>query len=139
MIKTISLIAVILTYPVTAMLKADPSPTPTSKTNKKQSTASTSKATSSKTSQTSPASSGWSLVNGVWAHSDGYQWINGRVIRTSVRAHKPAPKPPTPAEIAAATKKKNAPRTPAEIAAEKAAQRQRNLTPRAASQTGSHL
>jgi hypothetical protein len=36
-------------------------------------------------------------------------------------------------------KKKTAPKTPAEIAAEKAAQRERNLAPRPASQTGSHL
>jgi len=50
-----------------------------------------------------------------------------------------APPPPTKAEIDAAMKKKTAPKTPAEIAAEKAAQRERNLAPRPAPQTGTHL
>ncbi|HKP92504.1 MAG TPA: hypothetical protein VJS88_01310, partial [Chthoniobacterales bacterium] len=85
-----------------------------------------------------PLKEGWSLVNGVWMHSDGYKFVNGQVIRTGSQTHKRAPKPPTKAEMEAATKKKGPP-TAAELAAEKAAERQRNLAPRRASQTGTHL
>ncbi|MFL6590058.1 MAG: hypothetical protein ACJ8M4_07795 [Chthoniobacterales bacterium] len=83
--------------------------------------------------------SGWSLAKGVWVHSDGYKFVNGQVVRSSAQTHKPAPTPPTKAEMDAATKMKSAPKTSAELAAEKAAERERNLAPRPAPQTGSHL
>ncbi|PYJ87279.1 MAG: hypothetical protein DME70_06685, partial [Verrucomicrobia bacterium] len=62
-----------------------------------------------------------------------------QVVRVGTQTHKQPPKPPTKAEMDAAIKKKPATKTPAEIAAEKAAQRERNLTPRPAPQTGTHL
>ncbi len=77
------------------------------------------------------------MVNGVWVHSDGYKFVNGQVVRNSPQTHKAAPKPPTQAELNAAAKK--GPKTPAQLATDKAAERERNLTPRPAPQTGSHL
>ena len=95
--------------------------------------------TSTSTSTLANTTTGWSVVNGVWVHSDGYKFVNGQVVRSSPQTHKPAPKPPTQAELNAAAVKKNAPKTPAQQAADKAAERERNLTPRPAPQTGSHL
>jgi hypothetical protein len=86
-----------------------------------------------------PLASGWSYVNGVWTHSDGYRLVNGQVVRSGIQTHKPPPKPPTKAEMNFVLKKKKAPQTPAEAAAAKAAQRERNLRPGPAPQTGTHL
>ena len=86
-----------------------------------------------------PLASGWSYNNGLWSHVDGYKLVNGKVVRAGVQTHKKAPPPPTKAEMDAATKKKPATKTPTDLAAEKAAQRERNLAPRPASQTGTHL
>ena len=82
---------------------------------------------------------GWSLVNGVWMHSDGYKFVNGQVVRSSAATHKPAPKPPTQADVQASNKKKTAPKSAAEVEAAKTVERERNLAPRPASQTGTHL
>src|SRR4051812_13266550 len=106
---------------------------PSKKHTKSKKTESTSSATA-----LANTASGWSVANGVWVHSDGYKFVNGQVIRSSPQTHKPAPKPPTQAELNAAANKKNA-KTPAQQAADKAAERERNLTPRPAPQTGSHL
>ncbi|PYT83641.1 MAG: hypothetical protein DMG40_02545 [Acidobacteria bacterium] len=135
MIRTILSVAVLATFAATAVLKGDPSPTnesPSSKKTQKSRTA-------PKLEPVPQLKSGWSLVNGVWTHSDGYQFIKGQVVRVGTQTHKQPPKPPTKAEMDAAMKKKPAAKTPAEIAAEKAAQRERNLTPRPAPQTGTHL
>ena len=134
MIKTFLYIVVIASLPSGLLLRAEPSPS----SSKKKSTKHTSTAPA-KTVATTPVVSGWSLNNGVWVHIDGYKLVNGQVVRSSAQTHKPAPKPPTPAEMQVATKKKVAPKTPAEIAAEKAAERERNLAPRPAPQTGTHL
>ena len=99
----------------------------------------TTKHSSNRTTKTETTTSGWSVANGVWVHPDGYKFINGQVVRSSPQTHKPAPKPPTQAELNAAANKKNGPKTPAQQAADKAAERERNLTPRPAPQTGSHL
>jgi hypothetical protein len=92
------------------------------------------------TSQVAPVTplpAGWTLANGVWVHSDGYKFVNGAVVRMGTQTHKPPPKPPTQAQLEAA-KKKTAP-SAADTAASKAAERERNLAPRPASQTGTHL
>jgi hypothetical protein len=81
----------------------------------------------------------WSLVNGVWVHPHGYKFVRGQVVRLGIQTHKSAPKPPTQAEMDAVTKRNRPPQTAAEIAAAKAAERERNLRPRPASQTGSNL
>lgn len=129
MIRTILSIALLGTFAITS-LQAEP---PSKKHSTKKET------TAPKVVPATPLASGWSYANGVWTHVDGYKLVNGRVVRAGVQTHKKAPPPPTKAEMDAAMKKKPAAKTPAEIAAEKEAQRQRNLAPRAASQTGSHL
>lgn len=132
MIRTIFSIAILGAF-ATASLQAEPPP-------KKPSSSKKTETTTPKVAPVAPLVSGWSFANGQWTHIDGYKLVNGKVVRSGGQTHKKAPPPPTKAEMEAATKKKTAPRTPAEIAAEKAAQRQRNLTPsRPASQTGSHL
>ena len=134
MIRTI-LSLVVLAGLVAPALKADPSPNDQSSSRKKKENTKT----VPKIVPATPLVSGWSYTNGVWMHVDGYKLVNGQVVRSGVQTHKKAPKPPTQAEMDLVLKKKPAPKTPAEMAAEKAAQRERNLTPRPASQTGSHL
>jgi hypothetical protein len=132
MIRTISCIAVLTSVALTATLKADPSPSPNSSSKNRKQTKSVPKIVPS-----APLKQGWSLVNGVWTHSDGYQFVKGQVVRVGTQTHTKPPKPPTKAEMDAATKK-SAPKLDA--AAAKAAERERNLTPsRPASQTGTHL
>jgi hypothetical protein len=134
MIRTILSIAVLSSFLGAAALKADPSPTPNSSSSKNK------KETKPllKVVPAPPLKPGWSLVNGVWMHSDGYKLTNGEVERVGNQTHKKPPKPPTKAEMEAATKKPS-PKTPAEAAAAKAAERERNLAPRPAPQTGTHL
>jgi len=84
-----------------------------------------------------PVKEGWSLVNGVWTHSDGYQFVKGQVLRVGTQTHKKPPKPPTKAEMDGAMKKP-APRA-VDPAAAKAADREKNLRQVPASQTGTHL
>jgi len=93
------------------------------------------------TAQVAPAAplvQGWTLTNGVWMHSDGYKFVNGSVVRIGTQTHKPPPKPPTQAQLDAA-KKKSATPSAADAAAAKAAERERNLAPRPAPQTGTHM
>ena len=85
-----------------------------------------------------PLKPGWSLVNGVWTHSDGYRFVKGQVVRVGSQTHKKPPKPPTKAEMDAATKKQD-PKTPTDAAAARAAERERNLRQIPASQTGTRL
>jgi hypothetical protein len=89
------------------------------------------------------SANGWSFVKGEWVHPDGYKYVNGKILRTSARAGKPSPKPP--GKLALENAEKLTPKTdPApestKTAAEKAAEtRRRNLAPRPAPQTGTHL
>jgi hypothetical protein len=133
MIRTILSVAILTSFAATAPLKADPSPTSDSSSSKKKSSK-----TIPKPVAVAPSRLGWSLVNGVWTHSDGYQFVNGQVVRVGSQTHKKPPKPPTKAEMDAATKNTR-PQTPADAAAKKAAEREKNLTPRPAPQTGTHL
>jgi hypothetical protein len=126
MIRTILFVAVLASFAFTALVQAEPSPS-----SKKKKTP--------KVVASAPLKSGWSLVNGVWTHSDGYQFVKGQVIRVGTQTHKKPPLPPTKAEMDAATKKGPAVKTPAQLEAEKSTQRDRNLAPRPASQTGTHL
>jgi hypothetical protein len=130
MIRTILSIALFGALATTS-LQAEPASKKNSSKKKETSTAKIVPAT--------PLASGWLYNGGVWTHVDGYKLVNGQVVRSGVQTHKKAPLPPTKAEMDAAVKKQAAPKTPAELAAEKAAQRERNLAPRAAPQTGSHL
>lgn len=123
MIRTILSIAVLSSFFVGA-LQADPP-------SKKKSNS------VFKVTPAAPLKSGWSLVNGIWTHSDGYQLVKGQVLRVGTQTHKKPPKPPTKAEMDAALKKPAS--KAADPAAAKAAEREKNLTPRAAPQTGTHL
>jgi hypothetical protein len=130
MIRTILSVALLTTFAATSVLQADPPKNRRTKTNSKS---------IPKIEAATTSASGWSYANGVWTHVDGYKLVNGQVVRSGIQTHKKAPPPPTKAEMDAALKKKPAAKTPAEIAAEKAAQRERNLAPRPAPQTGTNL
>ena len=121
MIRTILSIAVLSSF-VIGTLQADP---PSKKKSNQV----------PKVAPAAPLREGWSLVNGVWTHSDGYQFVKGQVLRVGTQTHKKPPKPPTKAEMDAAMKKPKA----VDPAAAKAAEREKNLTPRPAPQTGTHL
>jgi len=134
MLKKIITLLVLSSFTGLVGLHAEP-PTSSKKTrnkkNQKQSTAAITPAT--------PLAEGWSLVNGVWTHSDGYKFEKGQLIRIGTHTHKRPPKPPTQAQMDAVTKRKKAAPTAAEISAAKAAERERNLRPIPSRQTGTHL
>ena len=127
MIRTILSFAVLTSFVATAAV-AEPSPSKTKRHSK----------TAAKVVPAAPLKSGWSLVNGVWTHSDGYQFVKGQVVRVGTQTHQKPPPPPTKAEMEAA-RTKPAAKTPAQMAADKEEERQRNMAPRPASQTGTHL
>jgi hypothetical protein len=89
------------------------------------------------------SANGWTYVKGEWIHPEGYKFVNNKVVRTTARTGKSFPNPP--GKLAQENPLKLTPRaTPAatdnRTAAEKAAEeRRKNLTPRPAPQTGSHL
>jgi hypothetical protein len=119
-------------------LSAEPAPSTKKKSNRK-----TKKETTAVITPVKPLPEGWSLVDGVWMHSDGYKFVQGQIVRTGGQTQKRPPKPPTQAQMAV-VKKKNVqnvrkPKTAEEVAAAKAAEQERNLRPRPASQTGSNL
>jgi hypothetical protein len=94
------------------------------------------------------SANGWIYVNGEWVHPDGYKFVNNKVQRTTAKAGKTFPNPPgklaleNPAKLTPRTKSDAARSVPekAQSEAEKAAEtRRKNLTPRPAPQTGTHL
>ena len=131
--KTISLL-VLSSFIGGAALSAEPA-----SRSKKQRNKNTKKEAVAAITPATPLPEGWSLVNGVWMHSDGYKFEKGQLFRVGTHTHKRPPKPPTQAQIDAVTKKKKPAPTTAEVAATKAAERERNLRPRPAPQTGSNL
>jgi hypothetical protein len=87
---------------------------------------------------TSVPSEGWSYVRGEWIHSNGYKYVNGKVIRIGAQTHKRPPKPPANA-LLNSVKIKPAPTPVPGSAAEKAAEIERNKRPPPAPQTGTHM
>lgn len=93
------------------------------------------------------SANGWIYANGQWVHPDGYKFVNNKIVRTTAKTGKAHPEPPgklaqqNPAKLAPRTNSAAAPSPKdAQVAAEKAAEiRRKNLTPRPAPQTGSHL
>ena len=85
-----------------------------------------------------PLMEGWNYVKGEWIHSDGYKYVNGRVIRTGAQIHKRPPKPPS-RSLLNSVKIKPAPTPALDSAAAKAAEIERNKRPRPAPQTGTNL
>ena len=131
--KTIALL-ILSSFAGAVALDADPAAS-----SKKKSTKKIKKETVAVLTPAKPLPQGWSLVDGVWMHSDGYKFVKGQLCRTGTHTHKRPPGPPTKAQMDAATKRNRPPQTAAEIAAAKAAERERNLRPRPAPQTGSNL
>jgi hypothetical protein len=129
--KTIALL-ILFSFAGVVALEAEPAPS-----SKKKSTKKVKK--EAVLTPAKPLPEGWSLVDGVWMHSDGYKFVKGQLFRTGSHTHKRPPSPPTKAQMEAATKRNRPPQTAAEIAAAKAAERERNLRPRPAPQTGSNL
>jgi hypothetical protein len=129
MLRTILSIALLTSFVAASVSQAEPPKNRKTRTSK----------SALKVEPLTPLASGWSYANGVWTHVDGYKLVNGQVVRSGVGTHKKAPPPPTKADMDAVLKKTPAAKSAAEIAAEKAAQRERNLAPRPASQTGTHL
>jgi hypothetical protein len=93
------------------------------------------------------SANGWTYVNGQWVHPDGYKFVYNKIVRTTATTGRAYPEPPgklaqeNPAKLAPRTNSAAAP-SPEDVrvAAEKAAEvRRKNLTPRPAPQTGSHL
>lgn len=85
---------------------------------------------------------GWSFVKGEWIHPNGYKYVKGQVLRTTAKIGQPAPEPPgklaleNPEKLTLKAPAPQNTRTAAETAAET---KQRNMSVRPASQTGSHL
>jgi hypothetical protein len=85
-----------------------------------------------------PLVEGWNYVKGEWIHSDGYKYVNGKVTPTGTQTYKRPPKPPSKA-LLNSVKIKTTPTPAPGSAAEKAAEKERNLRPIPASQTGTRL
>lgn len=89
------------------------------------------------------SANGWVYVNGQWVHPDGYKFVNNRILRTTAKTGQPLPKPPGKLALENPTKLAARPKSAADeakSAAEKAAeQHEKNLAPRPAPQTGTHL
>jgi hypothetical protein len=93
------------------------------------------------------SANGWVYANGQWVHPEGYKFVNNKIIRTTAKPGRAYPEPPgklaqqNPARLAPRTTPAAAPSPQdSRVAAEKAAEvRRKNLTPRPAPQTGSHL
>jgi hypothetical protein len=143
MIRNILSLIALTTLAAGVPLKAEPTPTADQAATRKATTAPHEKpqARTDATSKTGPTSSsavGWNHVKGEWIHPDGYKYVKGQVVRTGAQTHKSPPKPPSKA-LLDSVKTRPAPSPDPNSAAAKAAQKERNLTPRPAPQTGSHL
>ena len=86
--------------------------------------------------KTTPAVYGWTFVKGEWVHSDGYKFVNGKVLRTTAKPGTAAPKPPSKLALENAQKLNETTMTDAE---KKAEERRKNLAPSRTHQTGSNL
>ena len=89
------------------------------------------------------SANGWSYVKGEWIHPEGYKYVNRKVLRTTARPGGLYPKPPGKLALdnAQLLTPKTAPAAaPAQTEAErKAEERRKNLAPRPAPQTGTHM
>ena len=89
------------------------------------------------------SANGWTYQKGEWLHPDGYKYINGKILRTTAKTGRAFPKPP--GKLALANPEKltatamPAVEMPNKPVADKTAEKARNLAPRPASQTGTHL
>jgi hypothetical protein len=135
------LVAAALLVPETRMRAEPPAKTEHSRSS---SSAQRAKDSSPTRAQLVESANGWTYVNGEWIHPEGYKFVNNKIIRTTAKTGKPAPKPPGKLALENPTKLAPSNRTmtkdDAKTAAEKAAEtHEKNLAPRPAPQTGSHL
>ena len=118
-------------------LQAAPTPTPAPKRNSTKS-----EKISGPQETLAQSANGWTYVKGEWVHPEGYKFVMGKVLRTTARTGKAFPKPPGKLALDNAQKLTPAtnPAPDTKTAAQKAAdERRKNLAPRPAPQTGSHL
>ena len=118
-------------------LQAAPTPTPAPKR-----TSSKAEKISNPPETVAQSANGWTYVKGEWIHPEGYKFVNGKILRTTARTGKAFPKPPGKLALDNAQKltPKTNPAPDTKTAAEKAAEaRRKNMAPRPAPQTGSHL
>jgi hypothetical protein len=142
-IRNILFLVGLTTFAAAVTLTAEPTPSaerPSSKNVKKVESqkSETKPNASAKIVPALPLAEGWNYVKGEWVHSDGYKYVNGRVIRAGAATHKSPPKPPSKA-LLNSVKAKLTPSPDPNSAAAKAAEKERNTRPRPASQTGTHL
>ena len=128
MTRTILSLILLATVATPASLIADPTPVANKPTRKN----------AAPKVVPAPSAEGWSYVKGEWIHVDGYKYVKGQVIRVGAQTHKSPPKPPSKA-LLDSVKAKPTPTVDPNSAAAKAAEKERNLQPRPASQTGTHL
>jgi hypothetical protein len=143
MTRNILSLIVLTTLAAAVSLKAEPAPSAdrTSSKNASKVESQKPKAKSKAASKIVAAPSlveGWNYVKGEWIHPDGYKYVKGQVIRTGAQTHKSPPKPPAKS-LLNSVKTKPAPSPDPNSPASKTAERERNLAPRPASQTGTHL
>ena len=135
--RNILCLIVLTTLVAASSLHAQPTPsadrTPSKKNAKSQKPPAETNA-APKSVPSPPLVEGWNYVKGEWIHSDGYKYVNGEVIRTGAQTHKRPPKPPAKALLNSVKIKPTPTPFPSSTAA-----RERNLRPRPASQTGTHL
>jgi hypothetical protein len=123
-------------------LQASPTPAPSPK---RSSNTTEKKSAGQKTvsEEIARSANGWFYDNGEWVHPYGYKYVHGKILRTTARAGGVFPKPP--GKLALENAQKLTSRTvsapdSSKTAAEKAAEtRRKNLEPKPASQTGTHL
>lgn len=127
--RNIFSLLVVTTGFAAATLHADPTPSPRPQSGTDA---------IAKSAPVTPLREGWNYVKGEWVHSEGYKYVNGRVVRTTAPTNKRPPRPPSKA-LLNAVKTKPSPTPDPNSAAAKAAEKERNLRPRPASQTGTHL
>ena len=124
---TRNILSLIVLTTLAAGVSLNAEPTPQAKTN-----------AAAKIVFASTSAKGWSYVKGEWIHADGYKYVNGQVVRIGAQTHKRPPKPPSKALLNSVKIKPTSTPVPGSAAA-KAAERERNLRPPPASQTGTHL
>lgn len=128
-------------FAVASLASPTPSPSRKGTSSKKEEHKKAKKSTLSE--QLIVSANGWSYVKGVWVHPEGYKYVNRQVFRTTARIGRVAPMPP--GKLALDNAQKLSPKTgstqvvPQTEAEKKAEQVRKNLTPRPAPQTGSHL
>lgn len=131
MIRNILSLLVLTTLAAAVPLNAEPTPAPGRTRNTK-------KAETRKPQSAAPLAEAWKYVKGEWIHPDGYKYVKGKVVAIGAASKKTPPKPPSKA-LLDSVKIRPTPSPDPNSAAARAAEKERNLRQRPASQTGTHL